>query len=353
MVTKKLLIVANNTEHWRTWPDKIDELQKWFSPKVSLAVTIVHTKHQDIPFIQYENPVPDQVVFKNRLGVDYGWYDTYVSSMAGNFDIVLFAINMSQWPKSGDMRGWRVDRTNGAVELQIGVGENETLFWGSRAVGDMFFNLARHEIMHALFMITNQNDTTHFWWNQAPEKLDNALAELQFVDPKEADQISRMERIITFLKTLIGLQTQLNQLKMEEEKPQVLPKKPTKKDLCFAIEEYEGYIAPGVNSKFPNGTLAWRNKNPGNLRYANQNGSIGNNKGFAVFPNYETGLAALMRQVEIACNGKSKVFKPTMTLLEFFKIYAPSTDSNNPDAYASFVAKKLKVETSFVIKELL
>ena len=347
MTTKKLLIVANNCENWRTWNDKIQTLKMWFAPKLKLEVTLVHTKYQNIPFIQYENPVADQAQYKNRLGVDYGWYDTYVSPMAANFDIVLFAINMSQWPKSGDMRGWRVDNTYGAIELQIGVGENETLFWGSRAVGDMFFNLARHEMMHALFMITGQNDSTHYWWNQAPEKLDNALAELQFVDPKEADEISRLEKIINFLKTLIGLQTQVNKLKMEEQKQKL----PTKKDFCLAIQEYEGYLVPGTPG-YPKGSLAWINKNPGNLKYANQIGSIGQNKGFAVFPDYATGFAALMRQVDAACTGRSKVFSPEMTILAFFNKYAPSIE-NDPTAYAKFVAKKLGVDPSFVIKNLL
>lgn len=341
---KRILLVANNCE-WSTWQNKINELKTWFSSKVDLQIDIIHTSHQNIPFIQYENPVPDQAQYKKRLGVDYGWYDAHVSSLATGYDIVLFVVNSSQWPAEGDMRGWRVDRTNGAVELQIGVGEFEQFQWG-RYKGDGFFNFARHEIMHALFMITGQNDTTHFWWNQSPEKLIFALNELVFVDPREADQISRLQKIIAILQAILGLQQKINSM-VDGQKDN-----PTKRNFCLAIQEYEGYFAPGENPKHPNGSFSWRNNNPGNLRYANQVGSTGENRGFAVFPDYETGFNALMRQVELAISGKSRVYSPEMDLIQFFNVYAPSSDNNNPFAYADFVAKKLGVSREFKIKDL-
>lgn len=46
------------------------------------------------------------------------------------------------------------------------------------------------------------------------------------------------------------------------------------------------------------GTPAWRNNNPGNIRFyrfAKENGSIGNASGFAIFPDYDTGRRALAR----------------------------------------------------------
>lgn len=351
---QKLLIVANNCP-WKSWPDKIEELRQWFSPKVQFEITILHTKYQNVPFVQYGNPSADQAHITSRPGVDPKWYDTFVSPMARDYDYVLFVLNMSQWPASSSFRGWRTDRTFGAIELQIGASETERFQWGDYT-GGAFFNFARHEIMHGLFMATGQKDTTHFWWDQSPEKLSNALNELVFAEAKEADEISRLQKIINALLALIGLQKSLNTLIMETkpapETTTESPKNPTRKDFCLGIQGYEGYYAPGEDPKFPNGTLAWRNKNPGNLRYAKQTGSVGANRGFAVFPDYETGFAALMRQVEVACTGKSKVFTPGMTILEFFKVYAPSGDSNNPDAYASWVAKKIGVSTSFVIKDL-
>ncbi len=197
-------------------------------------------------------------------------------------------------------------------------------------------------------MITGQKDTTHYWWDKSPVELTNARDELVFVDPRESEEISKLEKIIAFLKKLIGLQTQLNQLKMQDS----AKVKASRENLCIAIKEYEGYVAPGVDSKFPNGTLAWRNKNPGNLRYAGQIGSIGQNQGFAVFPDFETGFAALKRQIDAACEGRSKVFRPAMSIREFFQVYAPSTDNNNPTAYAQFVAGMLDVSTAYEIQDL-
>lgn len=49
------------------------------------------------------------------------------------------------------------------------------------------------------------------------------------------------------------------------------------------------------------GTRAWRNNNPGNLRYydfAKSNGAIGEAGAFAVFPNEETGMRALYKLLQ-------------------------------------------------------
>lgn len=365
---KKLLIVANNCP-WRSWDDKILELKRWFAPKVDLDIELTHTKYSQIPFITYGNVVSDQAHIPNPEGIDYKWYDTYVSPMAQGYDIVLFVLNMSQWPSANSFRGWRVDQTLGAVELQIGVNENEMFRWGDYTGGG-FFNFARHEIMHALFMITGQTDTTHKWWDQSPNMLVNALNELVFPHASDADQVSWLKWVVEFLKTLVGIQTEINRIKAEQLDAEIVSEesdRPTKREFCLAIQEMEGYYAPGEHWKYPNGSLAWRNKNPGNLKYAGQLGSIGQNKGFAVFPDYETGFAALMRQVEIACNGKSKVYSPDMMLFNasyrsphetpfalpgFFQVFAPDSDNNDSLNYATFIAKKLGTTTAFIIKDL-
>jgi hypothetical protein len=48
---------------------------------------------------------------------------------------------------------------------------------------------------------------------------------------------------------------------------------------------------------FEGGNIPWRNQNPGDLVPGNvskRNGAIGSANGFAVFPNYQTGHAALL-----------------------------------------------------------
>ena len=112
-----------------------------------------------------------------------------------------------------------------------------------------------------------------------------------------------------------------------------------------AIKEYEGWSV---------GSRSFRNNNPGNLRYAFQFGTTGKDKNsFAIFATYEDGWKALVNQLTIAANGKSRVYKPDMSLMDFFQIYAPASDSNEPKSYALFVARKLGVEPTILIKELL
>ena len=58
---------------------------------------------------------------------------------------------------------------------------------------------------------------------------------------------------------------------------------------------YEG--ADGKKYKYSGGDRAWRNNNPGNLVpgiVSKRNGVIGKAGGFAVFPSYESGHAALL-----------------------------------------------------------
>lgn len=116
---------------------------------------------------------------------------------------------------------------------------------------------------------------------------------------------------------------------------------------CLAIQNYEGYKI---------GTRSYRNCNPGNLKY--RQGmylAVGQDKdGFAIFKTYKDGFLALTEKIRKACIGESTVYSPDDTILTFFQKYAPSWDKNNPDAYAKYVASKLKVNyQTFKIKELI
>lgn len=120
--------------------------------------------------------------------------------------------------------------------------------------------------------------------------------------------------------------------------------KPSVKDVAEAIKIHEGWFK---------GSRSQRNQNPGNLRYAKQLGTTGqDDKGFAIFKTYDDGFAALCKLITNARDGKSKVYKPEMSLVEFFSVYAPAFDHNDPNAYAKFVAQKLKVSIDFKIKDL-
>lgn len=104
--------------------------------------------------------------------------------------------------------------------------------------------------------------------------------------------------------------------------------------LANAIQRFEGW-APG--------TVAYRNNNPGNLRAGvGQSGTDA--RGYAIFPDYATGYAALEHQVQLNVDRG-------LTLDEFFGGkpgvyggYAPSGDSNDPGKYAGTVAGWLGID---------
>ena len=75
--------------------------------------------------------------------------------------------------------------------------------------------------------------------------------------------------------------------------------------------------------------------NPGALRYSYL--QLYQKNGFAVFVDYQTGWKALIHQLTISANGKSSYYKPSGTVLDFCKVYAPSSDNNNPQNYANFI----------------
>lgn len=124
----------------------------------------------------------------------------------------------------------------------------------------------------------------------------------------------------------------------------LLQKKRRVEAFAEAIKIYEGY--------YPE-SRSFRNNNPGNLHYAQQPGATGADAGgLAIFSTYEFGWNALVHQLTIAINGMSQVYNPEMTFLEFFQKYAPSSDNNNPEKYAKFVAERLGLTIQDKIKEV-
>ena len=83
------------------------------------------------------------------------------------------------------------------------------------------------------------------------------------------------------------------------------------------------------------GTLSWRNNNPGNLAcgsFSKMNGAIGCNKGFAVFPDTETGSNAQNKLL------KGKKYQDK-TIAGAMVSYAPPNE-NNTEKYIQYVTKK-------------
>lgn len=98
---------------------------------------------------------------------------------------------------------------------------------------------------------------------------------------------------------------------------------------------------------------AWlRNNNPWNIKDNDfWNVLWHDERGFAKFATPEDWFDALVEKIMFnQTNPKSRYYGKT--ILEYFKLYAPSADGNNPLAYAQSVAKQLWVSVNTPISEL-
>lgn len=177
----KLLIVANKQE-WKSWPTKIQALVDWFKSSVSLEIDLIHTKFNSVPFV----PI------KGGNEIDRVWYDTNIHPLAKGYDMVLFSLPTKQW-KGGSIRGrWTADKIQ---EMQLGADEHGTYSYNKiRHSGGKWFNIARHEICHALSKILKINDTTHYWWELG--KLDEILKEFRGQDIQKLQHLVLASQLI-------------------------------------------------------------------------------------------------------------------------------------------------------------
>lgn len=90
--------------------------------------------------------------------------------------------------------------------------------------------------------------------------------------------------------------------------------------------------------------LAHRNNNPGNLRFARQEGAEPGDKGFARFPTPEEGYEALIRQVQ-------RDQARGLPLGAFIAKYAPPSE-NNTSLYIQQAAAKLNVNVGTMIDQI-
>ena len=191
--TLTLKIIANNCP-WPSWPEKIAELQAWFSPRFNLKVDFATTSFTDIPFDGYVSTTGQP----GLQGVDRDWYDDNITHLAPGYDMVMFVMDLREWKAAG-ARGWRTDRDSGPIELQAGVDEREFMQWPNFTSMNAFYQIARHEICHALYMISGQIDNTHKYWDMG--RLEYVLNE---IDLSEKVMIKQVWWNIGFLQKLLA-----------------------------------------------------------------------------------------------------------------------------------------------------
>lgn len=231
----KLLILANSCK-WKSWNQKLEKLSTWFSPKIELDITLKHTDFQDIPWSIYSSDDSTQIGFK---GIDPVWYDKNVTPLGIGYDVVLLVLDRKDW-KSLKARGWRTDYDQGPVQLHIGAGENENMKWTNFPPMSAFFQLARHEILHACYMLSGQYDMTHHYWNRG--EIEKALSNLNM--PKDL-------RTATLLRTVNWLKSVLDRLRASQSTVPPLPEPPIEGVLTNSERLYKGaksYLGKNMTS---------------------------------------------------------------------------------------------------------
>lgn len=100
--------------------------------------------------------------------------------------------------------------------------------------------------------------------------------------------------------------------------------------LADAIMAFEGWHP---------GDRPYRNRNPGDLRsspYQNEK----DQGGYVVFTRFALGYEALLRDLYDKCVGKTVTsLGRTSTLYDLVNVWAPTSDHNDPNRYAEFVAR--------------
>ena len=118
--------------------------------------------------------------------------------------------------------------------------------------------------------------------------------------------------------------------------------------LADSIQRFEGWIPPGMDPKLPFGSTSWRNRNPGNLRPIPGLIVATDSRGYRVFPSLADGWTALTNDIKAKFAGSHNLTDDS-TLRNFFDIYAPSDDDNDPNKYARQVATWLSRDLAVTI----
>jgi len=274
----------------------------------------------------------------------------------GQHHLVAFLYNLPQnWDYSNPIGAWTYPNDlNGAAFVEIPV-------ILQHQNNDEIFRILSHESIHGFIRLA--------WWRGIPVRDTMDLYDKEFdVYAPDGNRARNIKALLPYLDTIFQLPRSrflsylMQQLDILYKKVlEIINANSTMtksriQEWAEAIKIYEGW---------GNGTRSFRNNNPGNLKYFGQKGSIGKDSGgYAIFNTYQDGMNALMRQLTIAADGTSRAYSARahdlnkedsryLTLPEFFGVYAPHRDMNDPTAYALFVANKLQVDPQIQIKELL
>lgn len=121
--------------------------------------------------------------------------------------------------------------------------------------------------------------------------------------------------------------------------------------LMAAMAAHEGFY-PAGHPQYPNGSRAYRNHNPGNLRKSPF--AYTEIDGYAVFRNDMVGWNAFQWDlVQKAKGNTSTGLNGESTLKELIAVWAPPEDKNDTSAYLNAVLRMTGFSEDMKLKELL
>lgn len=170
------------------------------------------------------------------------------------------------------------------------------------------------------------------------ETLIKKIAPLSPILIKLADKLGDfLVAIINFLDYLPDVIRPLSKKEKEDiQKSDFFARAKQVEDIAKTHAEKYGDIKHPINAALYYGeTLGMRNLNPGNLKFANQEGATLGEGGFAKFSSIEAGEKALEKQLRLY---QTKHHIENLT--QIVNRYAPKADKNDTEAYIKDIAKQ-------------
>lgn len=376
----KTVIVSSEPDAWTT--DELEFIHRVFSQMEDCEVSPIAVMSSG--FFMGDSTPPTYIASKDgKKRFLHSWFERiFTKPITAQFDynLIIWHMNRQQRTAYGvtDFVGGYWTDTNEYLEAWIAADRDEpatkskTIYAidpkdGKKRKLNQRLRLVFHEGGHAV---------THFSGRRKELArkfgLDEADLITHYLD-YEAKDVTRVFVEASFKKwsyyeyaksLLIQIITSLTASKTTPSEPvkeeeQTEHSQPSDSSLLYkmarGIQEFEDYVLPGDKyrdgSVAPQGSLSYRHRNPGNLRWSPF--EVSNKNNFSVFATYEEGWKALMHQLQIAADGRSSAYTPEMSILNFFEVYAPSSDNNYPSVYAQYVADSMGVPVETKLKELI
>lgn len=373
----KIKLLANNI----TWPTLNERVVALTNKLSAQYATLYKTITVDVVDTTLEIPAPDA----NGL-LDASWFQKNIIDPNGTYDAYILLINRSRdWKapvgsEAAIILGQYI-QSGETLNFYLVADENQTVVENDLKTYNVFEDTFEHEFAHAVYhdlhcplknssidqVYIHGTDNVHYFTYAAKHNWPAMYADIFSIDKQKVPGISpnsttflqTIDSLIKHFQTLFAPHPSIVPTIPASVAPATIPGAPAspKKDYITLwakeAQQREGYY---VDAEYPQGTPAYRNCNPGNIEYgpyAVSLGAISANGRFAVFANYQAGFNALCQFFRDACSGRLASYKPTMTMYDFYAVYAPSGDNNDPTSYANQVIAALGITPVTEIHDLL